>query len=273
MPALHGDTLLTIRQGPQSVAMTRWDEVVDQVPRNDASKRLLPSTRLQHACGGVRASVMGSRHTCTLCAVQLQPLQCSSSSCNALAYPTLCLRSGQLPLAHDGTCEDVCKHAAYEHAAYGAELGVKIHCCVSCTPSALSGACSRPVGFCCDEANARPGGLMRKCYYHDMQQCSIHAWAAPAWQEVLAQQWNVCADQFSTASSCAWPIAIICLPLTCGMTLSRWCRNLPEVRKRHEQPWTMHNVVQLRFVLQSMLCKEVHRQLSACPHQRHVLML
>ena len=166
---------IAYRQGPQSVAMTRWDEVVDQVPRNDASKRLLHSTRLQHACGGVRASVMGSRHTCTLCAVQLQPLQCSSSSCNAFAYPTLYLRSGQLPLAHDGTCEDVCKHAAYEHAAYGAELGVKIHCCVSCTPSALSGACSRPVGFCCDEANARPGGLMHKCYYHDMQQFSIHA--------------------------------------------------------------------------------------------------
>ena len=30
---------------------------------------------------------------------------------------------------------------------------------------ALSGARSRPVGFCCDEANARPGGLMHKCYY------------------------------------------------------------------------------------------------------------
>ena len=24
----------------------------------------------------------------------------------------------------------------------------------------------RPVGFCCDEANARPGGLMHKCYYY-----------------------------------------------------------------------------------------------------------
>jgi hypothetical protein len=33
---------IAYRQGPQSVAMTRWDEVVDQVPRNDASATHAP---------------------------------------------------------------------------------------------------------------------------------------------------------------------------------------------------------------------------------------